>query len=58
MNDLACLALCVMFPLLVFAGKMEAQWFKWFLIWVTLVYFVSGFAWMGQRGKEKSASTA
>lgn len=55
---LVCLALCLVLPLLVFAGKMEPQLFKWLLIWVTLVYFTAAVTWISQREKRKSASAA
>jgi NCS1 family nucleobase:cation symporter-1 len=51
---LVCLALCVVLPLLVFAGGMEAPLLKRLLIWVTLVYFAAAVTWIGQREKRKS----
>jgi cytosine permease len=55
---LACLVLCVVLPLLVFAGRLEAQVFKWLLIWVTLAYFAGAVIWISGREKRKSASAA
>jgi len=55
---LACLVLCVVLPVLVFAGRMEAQLLKRLLIWVTLVYFVSAVAWISQREQRTSTPAA
>jgi cytosine permease len=53
--SLACLALCLVLAVLVFAGKMELRLMQWLLIFITAVYFVSGFTWMGQRERRVSA---
>jgi cytosine permease len=53
---LACLALCVVLPLLVLAERMKPQVLKSLLIWVTLVYFAGAITWISQRERRKSAS--
>ncbi len=52
---LVCLVICVVLPLLVFAGRMELQLFQWLLICVALVYFGAATVWITQREKRNSA---
>ena len=53
---LACLAACLVLPISVFAGRLQPDRLKTILIWVTLVYFVSGVTWMKQRDGRKPQS--
>lgn len=53
---LACLALCLVLPMMVFAGSLGPETFKNLLIGITLIYFVSGTIWISQREKRKPAS--
>ena len=48
--------LCLVLPLLTFAGMMEIDVFKRILIWITLVYFAAGVGWIGQREEPKPPS--
>ena len=52
---LVCLVICVVLPLLVFAGRMELQLFQWLLICVTLIYFGAATVWITQREKRNLA---